>query len=163
MKADLAASLRAAARAALPEGAFLKRAREDGLFVTDAPRRCPGGDWHTALSDAGFTVAESDGLARLSPAPAWLIRLEAGHPQPPDAFCAGFLRFAGRTPEAESLALFALGARALDGSDDRARFERRLRQRAAVCLRLNQIPSTVRGGGLYACALLKTLIEEADS
>ena len=70
-------------------------------------------------------------------------------------------RFAGREIEAESLALFAAGARVLDGDADDGRFERRLRQRAAACLRA-QNPAS-HGGGLYVCALLNHLIKEARS
>ena len=161
MTPDLAGALRAAARAALPEGAFLRRDRGEGLFVTDAPRHKAGGDWRAALSEAGFILAEAGGLTRLSPAPAWLVRLEARYPQPPDTFCAALARFAGEPPEPESLALFALGARTLDGEDDHGRFERQLRQRAAACLRLNRTQSTRLGGGLYACALLAHLKKEA--
>ena len=158
---SFALKLRQAARAALPEGAFLHRDRGEGLFVTDAPRREPGGRWRAALSEAGFILSEDGGLARLSPAPAWLNRLEARYPEPPDALCASLQRFAGEPPEPESLALFALGARALDGEDDHGRFERQLRQRAAACLRLNRTQSTRHGGGLYACALLAHIIKEA--
>ena len=151
-------SLREAARAALPPGAFLRRDRGEALFVTDAPRIAGDVGWRTALADAGFWVRERGDLARLTPGPEWLARLEAEYPAPPDAFCRGFVRFAGRAVEPKSLALFALGARLLDGGADDGRFERRLRQRAAECLRMN--PSTPRGGGLYACALLNHKIKE---
>ena len=159
---SFALKLRQAARAALPEGAFLKRARNDGLFITDAPRRCPDGGWRQTLREAGFAVETRDGLACLSPAPIWLKKLEASFPEPPDALCASLSRFAGLAPEAESLMLFALGARTLDGGDGSEGFDRALRQRAAECLRLNGIhpEGPTRGGGLYACALLHHLIEE---
>ncbi|MDO4865978.1 MAG: hypothetical protein Q4C10_05435 [Clostridia bacterium] len=159
---SFALELRQAARAALPEAAFLRRDRGDGLFVTDAPRRCPDGGWRQALREAGFAVETRDGLARLSPAPTWLKTLEARFPEPPDALCASLFRFAGRAPEAESLRLFALGARTLDGEGGDERFDRALRQRAAECLRLNGIhpEGPTLGGGLYACALLHYLIEE---
>ena len=153
-------ALREAARAALPEGAFLRRDRGGALFVTDAPRRCTDIHWRDALSEAGFAVEERGGLAFLSPGPGWLAGLEAGFPEPPDEFCRGFARFAGREIEPESLSLFALGARILDGDADDGRFDRGLRQRAAVCMRDK---STSRGGGLYACALLDYLIEEESS
>ena len=69
------------------------------------------------------------------------------------------MRFAGLAPDAESLRLFALGARLLDGEGDDGRFERALRRRAAECLRLNAGRTGPCGGGLYACALLRTIKE----
>ncbi len=170
--------LRDAARRALPEGAFLRRDRGDGLFVTDAPARDPGGGWREKLIEAGFLVKVTGGLARLIPGAKWLAALEARFPRPPSPFCATLFRFAGLPPEKESLSLFALGVKAREDPEAAARFDRRLRQRAAECLRLNgtdagngvsacpsnpssgaasapsATPST-HGGGLYACALLK--------
>ena len=147
-------TLREAARAALPEGAFLRRDRGEALFVTDAPRVAPGANWPSVLARAGFLAAERGGLLCLTPDSAWHTRLEDACPAPPDALCRGLFCFAGREIEAESLALFAAGARVLG-------FERRLRQRAAACLR-TQNPAS-HGGGLYACALLNHLIKEARS
>lgn len=160
---SLAAQLRRAARAALPESAFLRRDRGSALFVSDAPRQCPHGDWRERLARVGIDLQERDGLAHLSPGFTWLTRLEAEYPAPPDVFCEGFARFAGLPPDTESLALFALGVRVLDGAPDNGRFERRLRQRAAQCLRRNRIHNEKSGGGLYACALVKTMIEEATT
>ena len=108
-------TLREAARAALPEGAFLRRDRGEALFVTDAPRVAPGANWPSVLARAGFLAAERGGLLCLTPGSAWLTRLEDACPAPPDALCRGLFRFAGREIEAESLALFAAGARVLDG------------------------------------------------
>ena len=61
--------------------------------------------------------------------------------------------------------LYALGARALDGGEGADRFDRLLRRRAAECLRLNQTTPTepMRGGGLYACALLEHIIKEENA
>ena len=148
------ARLRDAARRALPEGAFLRRDRGEGLFVTDAPARDPGGDWQNRLTEAGFLVEVTGGLARLTPGAKWLAELEARFPPPPNPFCESLFRFAGMSPEAESLSLFALGAKAREDAEAAARFDRQLRQRAAECLRLNANGPT-HGGGLYACALLK--------
>ncbi|MBR1821884.1 MAG: hypothetical protein IJ769_09715, partial [Clostridia bacterium] len=151
-----------AAESALPEGAFLRRDRGDALFVSDAPRRSPDDDWTAALARAGFISQLHGGLASITPGTAWLIGLEADWPDPPDLFCASLFRFAGRTPDDESLALFALGARVLDGEMNDGRFERRLRRRAAECLRLERTQPTAHGGGLYACALLRHFIKEAS-
>ena len=52
----------------------------------------------------------------------------------------------------QSLRLFALGVRILDGESGAEAYDRLLRRRMAVCLRSG-------GGGLYACALIKYLIE----
>ena len=157
MTADLARALRRAAAGALPDGAFLRRDRGDGLFVTDAPRLAPGGDWPDRLAAAGFCCRVNGGLARLRPGAGWLRRLEEDRPEPPDDLCAGLLRFRGLAAEEESLALFALGARALDAGGDPAPYDRLLRRRAAACLRLNRMNplDPLRGGGLYACALLR--------
>jgi len=143
---SFAAEMRAAARALLPGGAFLRRDRGAALYVANAP----GIDW----AAAGFLCREAGNLAFLTPGPVWLYRLEARFPQPPDRLCASFRRFRGE-PDPEALGLFAAGAKALDGGSCDARYDQRLRQRAAVCLR-EHLP----GGGLYACALVRYLIEK---
>ena len=158
---SLTRALRAAASAALPEGAFLRRDRGDALFVTDAPRLRPRAVWPAALAEAGFACTQTGGLLRLVPDARWPRRLEAERPEPPDALCASLVRFRGMEPEAESLRLFALGAKCLEVGGDAARFDRLLRQRAAVCLRSNALnpKKPPRGGGLYACALLDYALE----
>ena len=160
----LSAALRQAAASALPEGAFLRRDRSDALFITNAPRLEPDGDWTRALTAAGFRCEAQGGLIRLWPGAAWLSHLEAEYPEPPDALCEGLLRFAGLAPEGESLLLFARGARALEAGSGGAAFDRALRQRAAACLRLNRAEpdKPIRGGGLYACALLNHIIIKED-
>lgn len=165
MRSPLARALRDAAASALPPGAFLKRDRGDGLFVTDAAALRPETDWAAALNRAGFDCAATGGLLRLWPGALWLTRLDQAHPQPPDGLSQSLFRFAGHMPDGESLALFALGARALDGGDGAERFDRLLRRRAAECLRLNQTAPTepLRGGGLYACALLDHIIKEENA
>lgn len=156
---SFAARVRKAAVGLLPEGAFLRRDRGDGLFISDAPRREPNADWRAQFAEAGFVCEFADGLARLTPGADWLSRLEAETPEPPDFLCASLMRFANLPPGDEALKLFALGLRALDGGDpaEAAAFDRRLRQRAAVALRDG---SKKNGGGLYACALIHTFIEE---
>ena len=158
---DLCRILRAAATAALPPGAFLRRDRGDALFITDAPRIDPGADRAVRLNAAGFTCAGSGGLLRLWPAEIWLTRLEAATPDPPDDLCRGLFRFRGKAPDGASLKLFALGMRCLDGGEGATRFDRLLRQRAAQCLRENAMnpDDPTRGGGLYACALLDHELE----
>lgn len=156
-------TLREAARSALPAGAFLRRDRGEALFATDAPRLRPDADWPEALARTGFACELRDGLALISPGPKWLAALERAWPAAPDDLCRSLARFAGLEPDGESLRLFALGARQLDGEGESARFERRLRQRAAECLRLNAHSNQTRGGGLYACALMNHIIREAST
>ena len=159
MNNPLARRLRGAAAELLPEGAFLRRDRGGALFVTDAPRRAPGAGWAERCAAAGFDCREDAGLLYLLPGPQWLTELEAQFPDPPDGFSASLARFAGRPPEQEAVALFARGARILDGEGDDGGFERRLRQLAAEALR--RAPNEPdAGGGLYACALVRYWMEE---
>jgi len=154
--------LRAAASAALPPGAFLRRDRGDALFITNAPRIDLRADRAVALlREAGFTCVGSGGLLRLWPAETWLTRLEQAAPDPPDDLCRSLIRFRGMSPDGASLQLFALGLRCLDGGEGAARFDRLLRQRAAQCLRESAMnpDDHPRGGGLYACALLDHELE----
>ena len=153
---SLCRALRTAATAALPAGAFLRRDRGDALFITNAPRLEPLTDWSIPLAGAGFHCTGTDGLLRLWPAEDWLTRLEDASPDPPDDLCRTLFRFRSLPPDGESLKLFARGLRCLDGGEGAAGFDRRLRQRAAVCLRMNALnpDDPPRGGGLYACALL---------
>ena len=155
--AAFSARLRRAATELLSEGAFLHRDRDGALYVTDAPRREPKADWPRRFAGAGFACRAEKGLVALTPGAAWLLRLEAEYPQPPDFFSASLIRFAGLCADDEGLALFACGVRALEGEAND--FERRLRQRAAVALRSGSDRMTI-GGGLYACALIRFLIEE---
>ena len=149
---DFAAEIREAARAALPENAFLRRDRGDALFVTNAPRLRPEADWRAALADAGFSCETQGGLLFLTPGQRWLDRLQACFPEPADHFSGTLARFAALPATPEALLLFARGARILDGEPDDGAFERGLRQAVAVALR--------RGGsgGLYACALLRAIL-----
>ena len=140
----LTRSLRDRARNALPERAFLRRDRGDALFVSNAPMLGP-----TAVPDC-FEADEKRGLLFLTPAPEVLIRFSQQRPDPPDFFCASLRRFEGLPVDPESRFLFALGLRWLDGDTTAARFDRLLRQRAAVCLREKHA-----GGGLYACGLVR--------
>ena len=145
---SLPAQLRRLLRPLLPERAFLHRARGDATFITDAPR-------HTSdlllprFEAAGFRCTLQGSCLLLSPGPAFLTEFERNHPEPPDFLCASLLRFRGRPPCEESLALFAVGVRLLESGDAREReqYARRARSLAAVCLRKDL-------GGAYACALL---------
>ena len=156
MRNPLSEALRRAARAALPEGAMLRRDRGDALFVTDAPSRADGGNWASRLAEAGFIVRADGNLAHLTPGHAWVTRLEADWPEPPDSLSATLIRYKGLSPDGSVLSLIAVGLRALDGGQEGHAYDRLLRQRAALCLRA---PDRYPPGGLYACALIDHLIE----
>lgn len=143
--------MRAAARAALPPRAFLKRDRGSALFVTNAPAFDP-----TLHDIPGFILERRGALLAILPDRIWISRLERRHPEPPDAFCASLLRFRGQAPDRENLLLFAQGAKLLDAERAAAAiaaYDRALRQRAAVALRGGC------GGGLYAAAVLAAQVQ----
>ena len=139
MNSPLIHALRQAA-CPLPARAFLRRDRGGALYVTNAPRVAPEVDWPGTFAARGFLCRSAEGLIALTPSPVWLERLERAHPGPVQGLPASLAHTLGLPTEAENLALFALGARALDGEcrADAVRFDRLLRQRAAVCLRLNR-------------------------
>ena len=101
--------MRAALRALLPPRAFLRRDREDALFVTNAPAFDPG------LRDLPGFLAERRGpLLAVLPDASWVTRVERRCPEPPDGLSASLVRFRGQVPDRENLALFARGAKLLD-------------------------------------------------
>ena len=153
MNDPFAQVIRRAASALLPEKAFLRRDRQDGLFVTNACRLIPDRDWISVFTHARFIVRDSGGLLRLWPDESWLFQLEEAFSEPPDHLSRTLVRFAGLAPSPESIALFALGVRILDG-DPVHDYESRLRRCAAVALR------NASGGGLYACSLINHLIRK---
>lgn len=146
--------MRAALRALLPPRAFLRRDREDALFVTNAPAFDPG------LRDLPGFLAERRGpLLAVLPDASWVTRVERRCPEPPDGLSASLVRFRGQVPDRENLALFARGAKLLDapgatGAAEAEAFDRALRQRAALALRGSC------GGGLYAAAVLNARIRQ---
>lgn len=132
-------------RAILPERAFLRRDREDALYVTDAPRFADAQALREALAERGFLCEmRGERMAIFSDA-ARLTELEA-RCSPPDFFCASLEKLRALAPSTEALKLFAVGVRLLEHSE-RLTYSRRARQLAAVCLR-------TRSGGAYACALI---------
>lgn len=153
MNDPFAQEIRRAASTLLPEKAFLRRDRQDGLFVTNACRLVPERDWILAFTRSRFIVRESGGVLRLWPDASWFFQLEKTFSEPPDHLSRTLFRFAGIPPSPESIALFALGVRILDG-DPIHDYENRLRRRAAVALR------SASGGGLYACSLVNHLIRK---
>lgn len=149
---DLPASLREILRPLLPDRAFLRRARSDDAFVTNAPQL-----GEVSLEVHGFRCRAEKGLLFISPSAEMLTGFELDHPDPPDFFCRSLLRFRGAPPCAEALSLFAVGVRLLESADENeARlYIRRVRSLAALSLRENL-------GGAYGCALLAHQISKGD-
>ena len=151
---ELPRRMRAQLKPLLPEGASLRRARGDWLFVSDAPRRSST-DLLSPLADADFLCELRGNALLIRPGPAQIVRFELEHPEPTDFLSGSLLRLRGLPPCGEAVALFAAGVRLLECADvhERRIYDRRARQLAAVCLR--------RGcGGAYACALIHSAIQD---
>ena len=150
---DLPAQLREILRPLLPERAFLRRARGDATFITNAPMFA-----ELSLESHGFLCSHQGTLLTLSPGAQFITEFELNHPSPPDFLCRTLLRFRGQTPCEDAITLFAVGVRLLEHADaNEARlYDRRVRNLAAVCLRKNL-------GGAYACALLAHQILKGES
>ena len=147
----LVAEMRSVLRSALPEKAFLRRDRGERLFISNAPVFAP------EIGGIDGFLLENDGkMLRILPDAGWIERLE--DMDAPDFFCETALRFRGLKPDRENLLLFALGAKILDAgssasAEDKAAFDRALRQSLAAALRGGC------GGGLYAAAILNCEIQ----
>ena len=141
---ELPAQLRTMLRPLLPECAFLRRARGDAAFITNAPRFA-----ELSLDGQDFCCTLQDGLMTISPGAQFITDFELNHPAPPDFFCQSLLRFRGQPPCEDALKLFAVGVRLLECADanEIRQYDHRVRSLAAVCLRENL-------GGAYSCALL---------
>lgn len=151
-EANLLQAMRARARAALPERAFLRRDRGDCLLVTNAPV------FDSAFAGVpGFICFRRGTLACLLPDESWIERCERARPT--DFLSETLLRFRGQRPDAEGLRLFAAGAKLLDGgaAAELAAYDQKLRQRAACALR-----GGCNGGGLYASALLNAQLRKGE-
>jgi len=145
-------ALREMIRPLLPERAFLRRARGDATFVTNAPRfgKVPP-------ESCGLRCREENGLMFISPGAEMLTDFELAHPDPDGFFCRSLLRLRGQAPCEEALDLFAVGVRLMESADgnEARRYAQRARNLAAVCLR-------EKLGGAYACALLAQHISKGD-
>lgn len=141
---DLPAYLREIIRPLLPDRAFLRRARGDAAFITNAPMFA-----EISLESHGFLCEPQDKLMTISPGTEFITNLELNYPDPPDFFCQTLMRFRGQTPCEEAIRLFAVGVRLLECADanEARQYDHRTRNLAAVCLRKNF-------GGAYGCALL---------
>lgn len=151
---DIVRQMRETLSAILPQRAFLRRDRGDALYISNAPRFDSETDWAACCGEAGFRSKKENGLLQLWPAEAWLKRLEDQFDTSPDFLCSTLERFKKLPVDEDNLNLFALGMRCLDGDNSIIDYEKRLRNRIAVCLRSDV------GGGLYACGLLNHIIKE---
>jgi hypothetical protein len=135
----------------IPDGAFLRRDRGRGLYVTDAPAR--GG----MAVPAGFRV-ESDGrLAHIYIDDRAMEEIAGRLELSSDALSEELERFRGGSREAAELFSDILKALEAPGGADIAGLDRRVRQAAAVALRAGG------GEGLYYCArALAELKNNAD-
>lgn len=133
--------LRAAVRALLPGGAFLRIDREEALFVTDAPRRGAGPDLVEALEKAGFSACTRGGLLAMVPKDEWMPRLTEALGAPEDEQSALLKRLLKRSVSAQDRAAWICAVKCMECGCASAAAQRRIRACAAVALR------TGRGGG----------------
>ena len=145
--------LRSELRPLLPERAFLKRDRGDALLITNAPAlglapdRLPG------------CIVENRGmLLCILPDALWIAESDAAIPEPPDHLSRTLLFFRGVEADPDNLRLFARIAKLMDAQPSPGEIEacdRALRNRAALALRGGC------GGGLYACACVRALLNHS--
>ena len=151
------AELRALIKPLLPRGAFLRRARGGGTFVTDAMGHTDTA-MDTLLARSGFTVRPEGTLLFLSPGPDLLRRFEEEADMPADLFPQSLTRLAGLPPCVEALTLFAVGSRLLEAAapGDTARYMKSAHALAALCLRKHS-------GGALACAVIAATLDTERS
>lgn len=132
----------------LPERAFLRRDRNDMLFVTNAPQFTDGDKLASHFRERGFICTHVSSRLHISPGPEILLMFEQQH-EPPDFLCRSLLPLRGLPPAPEAVVLFSRGIQLLENADPGklSDFARQTRQLAALCLRTRQ-------GGAYACALI---------
>lgn len=145
--------LRGELRPLLPERAFLKRDRGDALLITNAPAfGC------TPECLPGCIVERRGMVLCILPDAQWVAEYEAAIPEPPDHLSHTLLRFRGAEADTDNLHLFARIAKLMDAQPSPGEIEacdRALRNRAALALRGGC------GGGLYACACVRALLNRS--
>ena len=145
--------LRAELLPLLPQRAFLRRDRGDALLISNAPALgC------TAEQLPGCIAERQGMLLRILPDAHWVADFEAGIPEPPDHLSRSLLRFRGVEADLDNLHLFARIAKLMDAQPSPGEIEacdRALRNRTALALRGGC------GGGLYACACVRALLNQA--
>ena len=150
--------LREAALSLIPEnrGIFLRCDRGEALYVSNAPARTEIPiDWEKS----GFSVRAEEKLVFLTPDAAWAGRLEAWLAAKTDARLACAVRSADFHETAdEDMALLVEGVKLMELRGEVRGYEKKVRQRAAVCLREK------RGGGtLGVCALIADYLNEGGN
>ena len=145
--------LRAEVQALLDEsapGAFLRRARGDALFVSDAIRKAPDtAAIESELNRYFYTSRIEKNLLHISPAPVKVRAFEVFSFPEITPFLRGFTPFRGQAADEATALLFSEGIKLCavrSGAAAISAYEKRVRQRAALALR------TGGGGGLFACA-----------
>ncbi len=143
--------MRQAAQAALPEmrGIFLRCDRGEALYVTNAPQRMAAAiDWESV----GFHARVERGLCFLTPRDEWIERFCAWAQTAQDEEAERLSRAAqDEDIHQEDRALWLAGVKLLEMGADGMHlmlYEKRARQRAAVCMREK------RGGGALRAAAL---------
>ena len=154
---NLPAFFRGQIRPLLPERAFLRRDREDALFVTNAPKFTDASALIDHFQVRGFICTAINDCLRISPGPAHITDFELRH-EPPDHFCKSLVRFRGMQPSGEAIALFSRGVQLLENAEPGkvSDYLRCVRQLAAVSLRTRQ-------GSVYACALISHILDPERS
>ena len=145
--------LRSELRPLLPERAFLKRDRGDALQITNAPAF---GFSPECLP--GCILERRGPLLRILPDAQWVADFEAAIPEPPDHLSRTLMRFRSVEADLDNLRLFARIAKLMDAQPSPGEIEacdRALRKRAALALRGGC------GGGLYACACVRALLNHS--
>lgn len=145
--------LRGELRPLLPERAFLKRDRGDALLISNAPAL-----GFSPENLPGCIVEMRGMLLCVLPDAQWVADFEATVPEPPDHLRRSLLRFRGVEADLDNLHLFARIAKLMDARPSPGEIEacdRALRNRAALALRGGC------GGGLYACACVRALLNHS--
>ncbi|MGN0183982.1 MAG: hypothetical protein ACI4AL_02595 [Aristaeellaceae bacterium] len=145
--------LRGELRPLLPERAFLKRDRGDALLISNAPAL-----GFSPEQLPGCIVKNRGMLLCILPDAQWVAEYEAAIPEPPDHLSRTLLFLRGVDADLDNLHLFARIAKLMDAQPSPGEIEacdRALRNRAALALRGGC------GGGLYACACVRALLNHS--
>lgn len=136
------------------KGIFLRCDRGSALYVTNSPAFTDAQiDWESA----GFVCRTEGKLLFLSPEEAWIDRAEQwlrARTEPHGLSEALRNACFGEVMD-EDRALFIEGMKALEMKGDVRAYEKKIRQRAAVCLREKQ-----GGGTLAVCGLMIDFLNE---
>ena len=148
--------LREAALALLPDqkGIFLRCDRGTRLYVTNAPAFT---DEPIYWASAGFSCEAQGRLLFLLPEDEWIERMDAWLRvrTKPHGLAASLGNASFGEITDEDRALFTEGVKLLEVKGDVRGYEKKVRQRAAVCLREK------RGGGtLVVCSLIADYLNE---